>query len=69
MASNYDYEQELREYYEQCEDTLAMLKMVEKSRGNKKNKKNKKSYIENPNKRTSTYTKRSRSLILQVNFI
>ena len=26
MASNYDYGQELREYYEQCEDNLARLK-------------------------------------------
>ena len=26
MASNCDYEQELREYYEQCEDNLARLK-------------------------------------------
>ena len=36
MASNYDYGQELREYYEQCEDNLARLKEVENSRGNKK---------------------------------
>ena len=36
MASNYDYEQELREYYEQCEDNLARLKEVENLRGNKK---------------------------------
>ena len=36
MASNYDYEQELREYHDQCEDTIAMLKEVENSRGNKK---------------------------------
>ena len=36
MASNYDYdEQELQEYYEQCEDNLARLKEVENSWGNK----------------------------------
>ena len=65
MASNYDYGQELREYYEQCEDNLARLKEVENSRGNKNNI----SYIENPNNRMSTYSKRSRSLILLVSFI
>ena len=37
MASNYDYEQELQEYYKQCEDNLARLKDVENSWGNKKN--------------------------------
>ena len=36
MASNYDYGQELQEYYEQCEDNLARLKEVENSWGNKK---------------------------------
>ena len=69
MASNYDYdEQELQEYYEQCEDNLARLKEVENSWGNKiyiyiyi--------YIENPNNRMSAYSKRSSSLILLVNFI
>ena len=37
MASNYDYELELQEYYKQCEDNLARLKEVENSWGNKKN--------------------------------
>ena len=67
MASNYDYdEQELQEYYEQCEDNLARLKEVENSWGNNIYIY---IYIENPNNRMSAYSKRSSSLILLVNFI